>query len=112
MRKIPLLVILVLTLVGCESVVPLDRVKRQPKEQIYVYMDGKTPGKPYKVIAAFAERDGLETEARHHNNFIKKAKKLGADGIIIKPTESGGIVYGPFGGGSQAMFRATAIVYE
>src|SRR2546425_10829527 len=112
MRRLPLSLILLLSVAGCESVVPLDGVKRQPKAEIDVYMSGKGPTKPFKIIAAFAERDGPEREAHHQNDFIKQAKKLGADGVILKPTESGGVAYGPFGGGSQAMFRAIAIVYE
>ena len=113
MRGNSFLILILFALVGCESVpVAFDGVKREAKTQIDVYMNGKKPEKPYKVIAAFAERDGPEREASRQNSFIAQAKKLGADGIIINSVDSGGVAYGPFGGGSKAMFRATAIVYE
>ena len=106
------LTLLVALMTGCASVVPLDGEVRSPKAQIEIFLDGKVPNKPHKIIATFAKRDGPEAETHHHSNFIKQAKKLGADGIIIKAPESGGSSFGPFGGGSQAMFRAVAFVYE
>jgi hypothetical protein len=112
MKRLLLLFFLCLVFAGCESAVPLDGVKRSPKQQIDVYTPGQIPNRPYKVIALFAERDGPESEPHHQNSFINQSKKMGADGIILKPTESGGVAYSPFGGGSQAMFRAEAIVYD
>lgn len=97
---------------GCTTIEPFDGVKRAPKDRVEVFAEGKQPTKEYSIIATFAERDGAEREEHWHQNFVKRAKALGADGLIIKPVESGGSSYGPLGGGTKAMFRGVAFVWK
>jgi hypothetical protein len=75
-------------LAGCGSLEPYDGIKRPPKNQIDVYEAGKTPVKPYKVIMSFSAEGGIGDEANKHRDFVEQAKKLGADAIILKPTQS------------------------
>ena len=106
------LLFIALTL-GCSTTTePYDGVKRSPKNQVDVFIEDKLPGREYSIIATFAERDGAEREEHWHQNFIRRAKAMGADAVILKPVESGGASYGPFGGGTKSMFRAIAIVWK
>jgi hypothetical protein len=110
--KTVLALLLVGFLAGCSSVQPYDGVKRAPKEQIDVFSDGQQPTKPFKVIASFSEEGGDGDQANKYAKFVKQAKQLGADGIILKPAQKGGFGWGPFGGGSRSSFTASAIVYQ
>ena|SRR6266404_3158387 len=112
LKSIFLLLIAVLFIAGCASTEALDGVKREPKRQIDIYSDGKTPTKPFKLIYMFSERDDPEKEAEHHRNFINRAKNMGADGIILRPNEPAGQSFGPFGMHQNFIFKAEAIVYE
>lgn len=107
-----LLPLLLLVFVGCASDSAYDGVKRQPKAQIDVFSGNNSPSKPYKEIASFTERGNPEDESKFHSDFAKRARKLGADGLILKSGQPGGASYGPFGGGTFYIFRGVAFVYE
>ena len=102
----------IIVLVGCASDMAYDGVKREPKAQIDVFSEGNKPTKPYKEIASFTERGNPEDESKFNGDFARRAKKIGADGLILKPGEAGGASYGPFGGGTFYIFRGIAFVYE
>lgn len=103
---------LVFVFAGCGSLQPYDGVNRSPKTQIDVYEAGQAPKKPYKVIQSFSAEGGMGDEANKHRDFVEQAKKLGADAIIFKPSQMGGIAVTPFGGGSKGVFSAVAVVYQ
>lgn len=90
---------------------PLDGIVRQPKTQIDVYSDGRKPEKRFKEIFLLSAEGGTNDEAGKYKEFIERAKKVGADGVILSTKEAGSS-YGPFGGGTRFFFKGTAVVYE
>jgi hypothetical protein len=103
---------LVLLVSGCGSLKPYDGVQRAPKQSVDVYEDGKEPVKNYKVIMSFSDKGSEGDEANFQRDCVDKAKKLGADAVIFKPTHSGGWSFSHFGGGSNAACSALAVVYQ
>jgi hypothetical protein len=97
---------------GCASDTAYDGLKRDPKAQIDVFSGESKPTKPYKEIASFTERGNPEDESKFNADFAKRAKKMGADGVILRPGQPGGTSYGPLGGGTFYIFRGVAFVYE
>ncbi len=97
---------------GCiaTSVARFDSEKRQPKAQIDVFTPGHNPERAYKEIASFSAGGKPFDESKAHASFISQAKKMGADGIILKPTTSGAHT-GGFGL-EELGFTAVAIVYK
>jgi len=95
---------------GCAPLQPYDGVHRPAKSEIDIYEGGHEPSKPYKVIMSFSEGGHIGDEADKHRDFVAKAKALGADGIILKPSQFR-TSYGPFGG-TDGAFSAIAIVYQ
>ena len=89
-----------------------DGVVRPPKDQIDIFVGDQVPAKKYKVIKILSEKSGVGAEAKLADSFVKKAKSMGADGIIINPSKSGGFDVGPFGGKSLSSYSALVIVYE
>ena len=107
-----LLFISLLVLVGCATQRPYDGVVRAPKTQIDVFEDGQMPNHPYTVIMEYSEKGDTGKEAQIHSEFIEKAKALGADAIIMKPEEFGGVSATMFSAGFSSLFSAVAIVYQ
>ena len=101
-----------LVLLGCVPLKPYDGVMRPTKKEIDIYEPGRVVTRPYKVIMSFSDKGHIGEEANKHRDFIEESKKLGADAIILKETQSGGSSFGPFGGGSESAFSALAIVYQ
>jgi hypothetical protein len=110
----PLPLILVL-LAGCASTdsVILDSSHRAPTTNVDVYKVGEKPKRAFKEIARLSFLGPREDEFKALRHFVSEAKKLGAGGILLEPTEDGGMrtVYG----GrltTTFVFKATAIAYE
>ncbi len=101
-----------LALVGCATQKPYDGIVRSPKSQIDIFEEGAVPGKPYTVIMEYSEKGDDGSVARVHQAFIARAKALGADAIILKPGEFGGLSATPFSVGPATVFSAVAIVYQ
>lgn len=106
------LAVLLFALVACAPLQPYDGVVRTPKTEIEVFEAGREPTREYKVIMSFSERGDTGDEADSHRSFVAKAKKLGADAIILKPSVNSGFDVGFMGGKSQAAYSAIAIVYK
>lgn len=112
MKKLILPIVAVTFLLGCSSVETFDGVKRQPKAQIDVLVQGQTPSRPYKIIAEFSDEGDSGSEAKMHRRFVNDAKKIGADAVILKQATDGGFSFRGMRGGSKIVVGATAIVYE
>ena len=97
---------------GCIAVseARYDSVKRKAKDEIEVFAEGKKPTKTYKEIATFSAGGKPFDQSKAHDSFISRAKAIGADGIILKPTSMGGNT-GPFGV-QELSFQGIAFVYE
>ena len=113
-------VVFVFVVAGCESggvervkkANTFDGIVRLPKEQIDVFMEGQHPSRKYKVIKLFSEKNDVGREARIADVFVKRAKSIGADGIIINPPRGGGVDVGPFGANSTVSYTGIVFVYE
>src|SRR5262249_27476941 len=105
---------LVLPLIGCSSLEPYDGVKRAPKASVDIFEAGTTPSRRYKVIQEFSAEGNRGEESKKHRDFVKQAKKLGADAVIFKPTQTTSFTFhmGMMGGPAEASYRAVAVVYQ
>jgi NAD(P)H-dependent flavin oxidoreductase YrpB (nitropropane dioxygenase family) len=112
MKKSLVLLCVMALFTGCIAVseARYDSVKRKSKDQIEVFAEGKKPTKPYKEIATYSAGGKPFDVSKAHARFISKAKAIGADGIILKPTAMGGNT-GPFGV-QELSFQGVAFVYE
>ncbi len=112
MKKFSFLFVLPLLITGCIAVseARYDAVKRKPNPQMEVFSEGKVPSKRYKEIATYSAGGKPFDQSKAHARFISKARSIGADGIILKPTSMGGNT-GPFGV-QELSFQGIAFVYE
>ena len=112
MKKTILLLCCTMLFTGCIAVseARYDSVNRKSKEEIEIFVEGKKPTKPYKEIATYSAGGKPFDQSKAHARFISKAKAIGADGIILKPTSMGGNT-GPFGV-QELSFQGMAFVYE
>ena len=101
-------------LTGCASTdsVILDSSHRAPTTNVDVYKVGEKPKRAFKEIARLSFMGPREDEFKALRHFVSEGKKLGANGILLEPTEDGGMrtVYG----GrltTTFFFKATAITY-
>ena len=71
------------------------------------------PTKPYKEIAELTYVGYIDEEPDAKTVFMRRAKKLGANGLIFLPRTDTGYQF-HFGGksGKGANFKAIAIIYE
>ena len=116
MKRVALLLLPIVVLVsGCASTdrVMLDGTKRVPTIYVDVYKVGEKPKHTYKEIARLSFMGKREDELKAMRHFVSEGKKLGAGGILLEPTEDGG-VRTVYGGGftTTFVFKATAIAYE
>ena len=94
----------------------LDSTKRTPTANVDVLKVGEKPKRAYKEIARLSFMGPREDEFKAMRHFVGEGQKLGASGILLEPTEDGGMRGGfNMHGGKFKMtfvFKATAIVYE
>jgi hypothetical protein len=116
-RSLNVLCLLCLVAVfGCAPLKPYDGVVRAPKSSIEVFEPGHEPTKPYSVIMTFSEAGKMGDQADRERSFVEKAKKLGADAIMLKEPVIGGhkwsAMRGLAGGQTECSFSAAALVYK
>lgn len=105
-------------LIGCATTdrVVLDGVKRAPTRTVEVFKTGEKPTRTYKEIARLSFMGPREDEFKAMRHFVAEGKKLGANAIMLEPTEEGGMRGGfsSYGGQFKTtfVFKAAAIVYE
>ena len=115
MKKNGLAMLLVASLIA--SCAAPDRVgseqtKRAPKSAIDVfYLDEKVP-KKHTEIAALSFRGSRADQSKAFRYFVKEAKRLGADGLIIDAPRYNDLKAGRLGFGPDFLWRASAIVYN
>lgn len=123
MKKIARLIALIAPLVvtSCASTneIVSDSTVRPQTTSIEVFKEGRTPDRPYKEIAELSFLGPREDELRAQKFFIKRAERLGGNGIIfsvVPAGEKGGGLFGPNGGGfgvsTAFVFKGRVIVYE
>jgi hypothetical protein len=110
-----------LFITGCASTneIVSDTTKRQPTTSVEVFKEGRAPARQHKEIAELSFLGPREDELRAQKFFIKRAQKLGGNGIVftvIPAGQKGGGMFGPNGGGfgisTAWVFKANVIVYE
>src|SRR6266446_4082772 len=104
---------------GCASTkrIASDETRRAPKKPVDIYDLYQVPPKRYKEIAALSFLGARADQSKASRYFIKEAKRLGADGIIMYGTgvdyPKGRGVFGPGGSligfGPDFVFKASAI---
>jgi hypothetical protein len=108
--------LLVAFLFGCSSApreVIYDHTQRQRTVAVEVFRDGNKPEKPYKEIGEIAYEDFGGEEPRVMNEMLDRARKLGANALIMQPRVDTDYQFNPFGrSGSRYMYKAIAVVYE
>lgn len=94
-----------------------DYTTRRPTPKIDVFQPGEEPSKPFRKIAYLTAEGSAYEEASCIEGMIKKARKLGAEGLVILEAEapSKSIMFktgwiGP--SPSDRVFKGNAIVYE
>lgn len=112
---------LLLILTGCASTneVVSDPTPRPPTKAVEVFKDGQIPQKQFKQIAELSFLGPREDELRAEKFFIRRAQKLGGNGIlfsIVPAGERGAGLFGANGGGfgvsTAWVFKGNVIVYE
>ena len=97
-----------------------DEGKGAPKKSVDIYDIDQAPSKKHKEIAGFSFRGPREDQSKAFRYFIREAKRLRADGIIMHGPGDGYMkgrgIFGPGGGligfGPDFVFTASAIVYD
>ncbi len=123
MNKNSIALLLVACLIaGCATTerTVLDRTSRAPKAVVDIYDINQVPPKKYREIAALSFRGPRADQSKASRYFLREAKRLGADGIIMYgPGEAytkGSGIFGPGGGllgfGPDFVFKASAIAYD
>src|SRR5690349_17137771 len=105
------IVVLLLTafLFGCASPqeVMFDETKRQPTTSVDVFREGNKPAKQYKEIGEVSYEDFGGEDAHAMKELIAKAKKIGANGIIMQPRQDTGYNFNMFGrSGNKYLWKA------
>jgi hypothetical protein len=115
--KNKLLLAIVLCAAGCVSTttVRLDHTKRPHSDEVEVYKDSD-PTRPYRAIAEISWGGPRSDEIRAQRHFMKQARKLGGDAILMRIVDADPLgrfrFPGPFGQGTDYVFTAKVIVYQ
>jgi hypothetical protein len=102
-------------LVGCSTPqgVRFDETKRQPTASVEFFREGNKPTKAYKEIGEVTHNDYNGEDKRAMKDLIAQAKQMGANAIIMLPTQGTGYVFVPFGrSGNKSVWKAVAVVYQ
>lgn len=99
-------------LTGCSSIETYDSVARQPTTSVDVFREGK-PERPHKEIALLADDGGIGEQTAIEKKFVKKAKNLGGNALIMHPPVPSGVEPGaaPLSWKKTYQFRAAVVVY-
>jgi hypothetical protein len=94
---------------GCAS---SDYAQSPGQKQIEIFRDGAKPPTAFKEIGMLTDNGSLGEQGQIESKFLKKARKAGADAIIMHPqTQIGGELKG-FGIVDTYLFKATMIVFQ
>ena len=89
MKSVLVILLLVpLLYCGCGTTqVRYDSVKRKPTNRLDVFQRTQAPVRAYKVIGLLADDGRMEERSYLEGKFARKAKKMGADGLVFAPFE-------------------------
>lgn len=89
--------------------------KRTPTSEVKLFRDGDLPSEAVKELAVYTDDGGLDEEEAIVRKFIQKAKKAGADVLVLEPLRSSGVEPKPFSFGAYRAtyaYRAFAYYYD
>jgi len=90
-----------------------DQSVRSPTTSIEVFQGGMKPDKQFKEIGMIAFEDFGGEETAVLQKMIERAKKLGANALILQPRQDTGYSFNLFSrSGNKYMYKALAVVYE
>lgn len=95
---------------GCTTAEP----QASATKQIEIFLDGKEPAQPYKVIGSLTDDSRLEEHPAIEAKKVKKARQMGGDALVFEPKVETGIDVGPFAWGAKKsyLYKAKVIKYE
>ena len=89
--------------------------KRTPTTEVKVFRDGDLPKDPVKELGGFTDDGGLDEEESIVGKFIQKAKKAGAEVLVLDPLKPSGAEVKPFSFGAVRttyLYRGRAYYYD
>lgn len=107
--RLPLLVcaLAVCFTTGCVS----NQSARLDTYHLDLFVDGKEPTRSFRQIGILADNARLDEEPSISAKFLKKAKKMGGQGLIMTKTPAGGELT-LSGVVPSYAYRGVVIVYE
>src|SRR5437899_2123424 len=114
-NKNPIALLLAASLfAGCAVTGPVgfEQPSRAPKSTIDVFYLDEAPSKKHTEIAALSFRGSRADQSKASRYFIKEAKRLGADGVLIFVPGYDYLKAGRLGLEPDMVFRASAFVYN
>src|SRR6266487_1150554 len=113
MKKTLLAALISAALLGCHTPeVQYDSTKRQSTTDVELFRDGRKPAKAYKEIAMISDKAQLVDQPNIESDFIKKAKRMGGNALILYPPEKDGGKLGWFAIVDMYIFKASVLVYS
>ncbi len=95
-RNLSLICLALSLLVGCATQDGLNSAPTAPAANIEMFRDGQKPTKPYKELGMLTDDGGLKEQPEIEAQFIKKAKQMGGNAIILEPLVKTGGEVKPF----------------
>jgi hypothetical protein len=113
MKQTFLTAIFLAVFLGCGTPkVAYDSTKRPPTTEIDIFRDGQKPTKAYKEIGMVTDDGKIVEQPNIGSKFIKKAKSMGGNAIIMyAPTRCGQELSG-FGLVDTYLYKASVLTYE
>jgi len=89
-----------------------DHTRRAPKSKFEVFYLDEAPSKKHTEIAALSFPGTRADQSKAFRYFIKEAKRLGADGVVIFVSGYDYLKGGRLGLETDVLFRASAFTYN
>ena len=90
----------------------IDQTRRAPRSKIDVFYLDEAPSKKHTEIAVLSFRGTRADQSKAFRYFIKEAKRLGADGVVICVSGYDYLKGGRLGLETDVDFQASAFVYN
>jgi hypothetical protein len=79
---------------------------------VEVFRDGQKPSKAFKEVGFLTDDGGLGEQGKIEGKFLRKAKRMGANAIIMYPLQKTGAELKGFSVVDTFLYKASVIVYE
>lgn len=86
--------------------------ERRPGALVEVFRDGQKPSKAFKEVGFLTDDGGLGEQGKIEGKFLRKAKRMGANAIIMYPLQKTGAELKGFSVVDTFLYKASVIVYE